>query len=254
MLDADVTVDRRDFPVRVALRVADGERVALFGPSGAGKTTVLEAVAGLVTLRIGRVEVAGRVLDVYRPAGGRRTAVAAPGRAAAPGSWPVPAPVGAGQPAVRAVRPVGRPGLPRPGAGHRRAARRDAGPAVRRAAAPGRAGPPAARALRCAAARRAVRQPGRDAAADAHRPGGPPRGRAGHPVGPGHPPARGRAGVRRPAGGHRPRAGAPGRRTRRGGTAARRPPGRRARRLPGLRAGRRPARRQPWWRACTRTG
>jgi molybdate transport system ATP-binding protein len=67
VLDADVTVDRRDFPVRVALRVADGERVALFGPSGAGKTTVLEAIAGLVTLQTGRVEVAGRVLTSTAP-------------------------------------------------------------------------------------------------------------------------------------------------------------------------------------------
>lgn len=63
MLNADVRVDRRDFPVRVALEVADGERVALFGPSGAGKTTVLEAIAGLVPLRAGRVEVAGRLLE-----------------------------------------------------------------------------------------------------------------------------------------------------------------------------------------------
>ena len=68
MLNADVTVDRRDFPVRVALRVADGERVALFGPSGAGKTTVLEAIAGLVPLRAGRVEVAGRHARVQRRA------------------------------------------------------------------------------------------------------------------------------------------------------------------------------------------
>ena len=45
MLNVDVKVDRRDFTVRAALSVADGERVALFGPSGAGKTTVLEAVA-----------------------------------------------------------------------------------------------------------------------------------------------------------------------------------------------------------------
>ena len=62
MLNADVTVERRDFPVRVALQVADGERVALFGPSGAGKTTVLEAIAGLIPLGAGRVEVAGRLL------------------------------------------------------------------------------------------------------------------------------------------------------------------------------------------------
>ena len=62
MLDADVEVDRRDFTVRAAVQVAAGERVALFGPSGAGKTTVLEAVAGLVTLRRGRIVVGDRVL------------------------------------------------------------------------------------------------------------------------------------------------------------------------------------------------
>jgi ABC-type sulfate/molybdate transport systems ATPase subunit len=62
VLNVDVEVDRRDFPVRAALHVADGERVALFGPSGAGKTTVLEVIAGLVTPRTGHVELAGRVL------------------------------------------------------------------------------------------------------------------------------------------------------------------------------------------------
>ena len=62
MLNADVEVDRRDFTVQVELAVADGERVALFGPSGAGKTTVLEAVAGLVGLRRGFVELGGRTL------------------------------------------------------------------------------------------------------------------------------------------------------------------------------------------------
>jgi ABC-type sulfate/molybdate transport systems ATPase subunit len=67
VLHADVEVDRRDFPVRAVLEVADGERVALFGPSGAGKTTVLEAVAGLVAPRHGRVELAGRVLTSTVP-------------------------------------------------------------------------------------------------------------------------------------------------------------------------------------------
>lgn len=62
MLSADVEVDRRDFTVRAALEVADGERVALFGPSGAGKTTVLEAVAGLVTPRRALISLGGRVL------------------------------------------------------------------------------------------------------------------------------------------------------------------------------------------------
>jgi len=62
VLNADVEVDRRDFTVRAALSVADGERVALFGPSGAGKTTVLETIAGLVWPRRGLVELNGRVL------------------------------------------------------------------------------------------------------------------------------------------------------------------------------------------------
>ncbi len=69
MLDADVEVDRREFTVRAALRVAPGERLALFGPSGAGKTTLLEVIAGLVPPRRGRVMLGGRVL----------TSTAAPG-------------------------------------------------------------------------------------------------------------------------------------------------------------------------------
>jgi ABC-type sulfate/molybdate transport systems ATPase subunit len=62
VLNVDVEVDRRDFPVVAALTVADGERVALFGPSGAGKTTVLEVIAGLVAPRSGHVELGGRLL------------------------------------------------------------------------------------------------------------------------------------------------------------------------------------------------
>lgn len=67
MLDADVEVDRRDFPVRATLSVAPGERLALFGPSGAGKTTLLEAIAGLVPLARGRVVLHGRVLTSAAP-------------------------------------------------------------------------------------------------------------------------------------------------------------------------------------------
>jgi len=62
VLNVDAEADRRDFTVRAALTVADGERVALFGPSGAGKTTVLEMIAGLVEPRSGRIELGGRVL------------------------------------------------------------------------------------------------------------------------------------------------------------------------------------------------
>jgi ABC-type sugar transport system ATPase subunit len=67
VLDADVEVDRRDFTVRSAVSVAPGERLALFGPSGAGKTTILETIAGLVPLRRGQVALNGRVLTSTAP-------------------------------------------------------------------------------------------------------------------------------------------------------------------------------------------
>jgi molybdate transport system ATP-binding protein len=68
VLEADVEVDRRDFTVRAAIRVAPGERLALFGPSGAGKTTLLEVIAGLIAPGQGRVVLAGRVLtSTQRP-------------------------------------------------------------------------------------------------------------------------------------------------------------------------------------------
>jgi ABC-type multidrug transport system ATPase subunit len=62
VLEADAEVDRRDFTVRAALSVAPGERLALFGPSGAGKTTILEMIAGLVPPRRALILLRGRVL------------------------------------------------------------------------------------------------------------------------------------------------------------------------------------------------
>jgi ABC-type sulfate/molybdate transport systems ATPase subunit len=47
-LRLELVVPLRDFELNVALAVEPGETVALVGPSGAGKTTVLRAVAGLV--------------------------------------------------------------------------------------------------------------------------------------------------------------------------------------------------------------
>ncbi len=61
MLSLDVQLRRGRFERHV--RIEDTARViALTGPSGAGKTTVLNAIAGLVTPRAGRIEVDGRVL------------------------------------------------------------------------------------------------------------------------------------------------------------------------------------------------
>ncbi|MGY1530331.1 ATP-binding cassette domain-containing protein [Luteimonas sp. A649] len=61
MLSLDIELRRGRFERRV--RIEDAARViALTGPSGAGKTTVLNAIAGLVKPRAGRIEVDGQVL------------------------------------------------------------------------------------------------------------------------------------------------------------------------------------------------
>ena len=44
----------------VSFEVGPGEVVALLGPSGVGKTTLLRAIAGLLTADSGRVELGGR--------------------------------------------------------------------------------------------------------------------------------------------------------------------------------------------------
>ncbi len=61
MLRIDVELQRGEF--RRHVRIAEDARVlALVGRSGAGKTTVLNAIAGLVRPHAGRIEVDGRCL------------------------------------------------------------------------------------------------------------------------------------------------------------------------------------------------
>ena len=283
MLNVDVEADRRDFTVRAAFDVADGERVALFGPSGAGKTTVLEVIAGLVEPRSGRIELGGRTLT---STGSPRVAVPPWERRVGllrqdPGA--VPAPVGPGQPDLRARRRgTGRGGRQAGGrradrdrlvARHRRAARGDAGPAVRRPAAPGGPRPAAARALRRAPARRAVRFARRRPAPLPHRARQRSFLAAVRAVRPRHASALRRAGVRRPAPGDGRGRDLAGGSARPGGAPPRLPARRGARGLPRLRPrirrcacvrGERPVRsragpargsgaRPAWSRACTRT-
>jgi ABC-type sulfate/molybdate transport systems ATPase subunit len=69
LLEGDFVVTRRSFDVMAQISLAPGQRLSLFGTSGAGKTTILEAIAGTVTPRRGEVRLDGRLVN------------------AAPGSW-----------------------------------------------------------------------------------------------------------------------------------------------------------------------
>jgi len=61
VLSLDVHLRRGGFARHVRIE-EDARIVALVGPSGAGKTTVLNAIAGLLRPQSGRIEVDGRVL------------------------------------------------------------------------------------------------------------------------------------------------------------------------------------------------
>src|SRR5262245_57571693 len=58
-LEARIDVRLEHLDLAIDLEVAAGEVVAVVGPSGAGKTTALRAIAGLVPLRAGRVALGG---------------------------------------------------------------------------------------------------------------------------------------------------------------------------------------------------
>ena len=66
-LEADVVVRRGQRTIEVSLQVADGETVALLGRNGAGKTTALEAIAGIAPLASGFVNLADHPIDEKPP-------------------------------------------------------------------------------------------------------------------------------------------------------------------------------------------
>ncbi len=62
-LRARIRLSRGDFHLDLALDVPGGEVVALLGPNGSGKSTALGALAGLLAVDAGKVELDGRLLD-----------------------------------------------------------------------------------------------------------------------------------------------------------------------------------------------
>jgi ABC-type sulfate/molybdate transport systems ATPase subunit len=62
MLEAHIVKVRSAFTVEVEIRLERGERLGLFGASGAGKSTVLSCLAGLETPDAGAIRLAGAVL------------------------------------------------------------------------------------------------------------------------------------------------------------------------------------------------
>jgi molybdate transport system ATP-binding protein len=62
-LDAEIRVTLGDLTLEVSMQADSGEIVAVLGPNAAGKSTLLRALAGLVPLDGGRIELDGRILD-----------------------------------------------------------------------------------------------------------------------------------------------------------------------------------------------
>ena len=58
--DVDVNYDGHVALERVSLSVSAGAQVAVVGPNGAGKSTLFKALAGLLPLRSGRIDLRGR--------------------------------------------------------------------------------------------------------------------------------------------------------------------------------------------------
>ncbi|MGH9476288.1 MAG: ATP-binding cassette domain-containing protein [Terriglobales bacterium] len=61
MLEVEMHKQRRGMTVEVGFSLAAGGALALFGPSGTGKTTVLNCIAGLETPDDGRIVVDGQI-------------------------------------------------------------------------------------------------------------------------------------------------------------------------------------------------
>jgi len=85
VLELDIVVPRRDFLLEAALVLREGERLALFGPSGAGKTTILETIAGMTSASRATIAIDGRLVTDLGPRAGQRSG---PRTGPVLGRWP----------------------------------------------------------------------------------------------------------------------------------------------------------------------
>ena len=64
----DIKLSRGDFTLKADLSIASGDMVALIGPSGGGKSTLLNAIAGFLAPKAGRLRLEGVDMSGIRPA------------------------------------------------------------------------------------------------------------------------------------------------------------------------------------------
>lgn len=61
MTEVDIVLPRKHFELRIQESFSEGI-TGIFGPSGAGKTSLLQAISGLAVPKTGRISISGRVL------------------------------------------------------------------------------------------------------------------------------------------------------------------------------------------------